>query len=69
MRNITLIYDATLPSDQKVIEGVAAYVREVGNWNVYIEEFALGKQQLPDLRTWHVDGILERGFRNFALCG
>ena len=58
MRNITLIYDATLPSDQKVIEGVAAYVREVGNWNVYIEEFALGKQQLPDLRTWHVDGII-----------
>ena len=57
-RNITLIYDATLPSDQKVIEGVAAYVQEVGNWNVYIEEYALGKQHLPNLRTWHVDGIL-----------
>lgn len=58
MRNVTLIYDATLPSDQKVIEGVATYVQEVGNWNVYIEEFALGKQQLPNLKTWHVDGIL-----------
>ncbi|MBN2294914.1 MAG: DNA-binding transcriptional regulator [Pirellulales bacterium] len=58
IRNITLIYDATLPSDGKVIEGVAAYVREVGNWSVYIEEFALGKQHLPNLKTWHVDGIL-----------
>lgn len=58
MRNITLIYDATLPSDQKVIEGVAAYVHEVGNWSVYIEEFALGKQRIPNVKNWHVDGIL-----------
>ena len=58
MRNITLIYDATLPADQKVVEGVAAYVREVGNWSVYIEECALDQQHLPNLKTWQVDGIL-----------
>lgn len=58
IRHVTLIYDATLPYDLKVIEGVAAYVQEVGNWSVYIEEYALGKQFLPNLNTWHVDGIL-----------
>ena len=58
MRHITLIYDATLPYDLKVIEGVAGYVQEVSNWSVYIEEFALGKQHLPNTKTWHVDGIL-----------
>ncbi len=57
-RHIALIYDATLPYDLKIIEGVAAYVQEVGNWSVYIEEYALGKQQLPNLHTWHGDGIL-----------
>ncbi len=58
IRHVALIYDATLPYDLKVIEGVAAYVQEVGNWSVYIEEYALGKQQLPNLHTWQGDGIL-----------
>lgn len=57
-RHVALVYDATLPYDLKVIEGVAAYVQEVRNWNVYIEESALGQQRLPDLRTWHGDGVI-----------
>ncbi len=58
IRHVALIYDATLPYDLKIIEGVAAYVQEVRNWSVYIEEYSLQDQQLPDLRTWHGDGIL-----------
>ena len=30
---VALIYDATLPYDVKVIEGVAAYVHEAGNFD------------------------------------
>ncbi len=60
-RQVALIYDATLPYDVKVIEGVAAYVHEVGNWNVYIEECALKDQRLPEMRTWRGDGV----FANF----
>jgi len=58
IRHVALIYDATLPYDLKIIEGVAAYVQQVRNWSVYIEEYALHDQRLPDLRTWHGDGIL-----------
>ncbi len=57
-RHVALIYDATLPYDLKVVEGVADYVHEVGNWCIYIEEHALREQRLPDLRDWQGDGIL-----------
>ena len=53
-----MIYDAKLRYDVKVIEGVAAYVRELDDWDIFIEENALQNQQLPDLRFWKGDGIL-----------
>jgi LacI family transcriptional regulator len=58
MRRAALIYDATLAYDLKVMAGVAAYLREGGRWNVYIEETALKDQRLPDLASWGGDGII-----------
>jgi len=58
MRHVALIYDARQLYDVKVMAGVAAYVRKVANWSVYIEENSLDDQRLPDLRTWHGDGII-----------
>jgi len=58
LKQVALIYDAKLRYDVKIIEGVAAYVREVGNWDIFIEENALKDQQLPNLRSWKGDGIL-----------
>ena len=58
IRQVALIYDAKLPYDVKVMTGVAAYLRERGNWDVYIEENALKDQQLPDLGRWKGDGII-----------
>jgi LacI family transcriptional regulator len=55
-RHIAVIIDATRPYDRKIIGGVAAYMQEVGNWSLYVEEDPLEK--LPDLRTWHGDGII-----------
>lgn len=58
MRRVALIYDARLPYDLKVISGIARYVQEGAELNIYIEEDALKSQKLPDLRSWHGDGIL-----------
>jgi LacI family transcriptional regulator len=58
VRHVALIYDARQLYDVKVMAGVAAYVRKLTNWSVYIEENSLGDQRLPDLRTWHGDGII-----------
>ncbi|MCL5098705.1 MAG: DNA-binding transcriptional regulator [Candidatus Omnitrophica bacterium] len=57
-RHVALIYDASLPYDVQVINGIGTYAHQVGNWSVFIEEFALRNQRLPELRTWKGDGIL-----------
>jgi len=58
-RRVALIYDAKLPYDVKVMSGVAAYLqRNASPWNIFIEERALDRQRLPELRTWRGDGIL-----------
>lgn len=58
IRHVALIYDATRAYDLKVMTGVAAYLQEGADWNVYIEENSLKDQRLPDLRTWKGDGII-----------
>ena len=58
IRRIALIYDAKLPFDRNVMSGVASYVRESGNFNIYIEENPVSSQKLPYLKSWHGDGIL-----------
>jgi LacI family transcriptional regulator len=58
IRRIALLYDARSAYDLKVMTGVAAYLRETPNYNVYIEENALKDQRLPDLRSWGGDGII-----------
>lgn len=55
-RQVAVIIDSTRPYHRKILLGVASYVHEVGNWSLYIEEEPLDK--LPDLRTWHGDGML-----------
>ena len=58
MRRVALIYDAKAPYDLKVISGIARYVQEGAEFNIYIEEDILKSQKLPDLRSWRGDGIL-----------
>ena len=55
-RRVALILDTNRPYQRKIIRGVAAYTREVGCWNLYVEENPLDK--LPDLRTWCGHGII-----------
>jgi LacI family transcriptional regulator len=55
-RHVALIVDAALPYDRKIISGVALYMKEVGNWSLYVEEDPL--QKLPDLHAWRGQGII-----------
>ena len=55
---IVLIYDSGLSYDMQVMAGVAAYLQENGNFNVFIEGDRLKEQRLPDLCSWEVDGII-----------
>jgi LacI family transcriptional regulator len=57
-RRIALIYDARHAYDLQVMAGVAAYIHEGGDFNVYLERDALKDQQLPDFRSWCGDGII-----------
>ncbi len=56
LRNVALIIDSSQPYDRKIVQGVAAYVREVGRWSIYLEEGR--RQKIPDLRGWSGDGII-----------
>jgi LacI family transcriptional regulator len=58
VRHVALIYDGKLPYDLKVMSGVAQYVQEGAEFIIYTEEDALKNQKLPDLRSWHGNGII-----------
>jgi LacI family transcriptional regulator len=42
--------------DRRVIQGIAAYARDAGNWDLYVEEELI--QPLPKRKQWRGDGIL-----------
>ena len=53
---VAVILDAARPYDRLIIGGVAQFVREHGQWRLYVEEDPL--QKLPDLAHWHGHGII-----------
>lgn len=53
---VAVILDTTSQYQRKMIRGIAAVARDLGGWRLYVEEDPLDK--LPDLRTWHGDGII-----------
>ena len=55
-RRVALILDSSSPYQRKIVRGVAAYARELGQWSLYVEDEPLSK--LPNLRTWHGQGII-----------
>jgi LacI family transcriptional regulator len=55
-RQVAVIVDTQKAYHRKIIRGIGAFVHEVGNWSLYIEEEPLDK--LPDLDHWEGDGII-----------
>lgn len=56
MRHVAVIVDAARPYYRQLLAGVATFVKETGNWSLYIEEDPL--QRMPELHTWRGHGIL-----------
>ena len=55
-RQVAVIIHAERAYHRKILRGIGAYMHEVGNWSLYIEQEPL--QRLPDLSNWHGDGII-----------
>ena len=57
-RRIALIYDARHAYDLQVMAGVASYIHDGADFNVYLERDALKDQRLPDFQSWNGNGII-----------
>jgi len=55
-RRVAVLGNVARRYDRRVIQGVTAYVRKTGGWNLYVEEDPL--QKLPKLEKWDGDGII-----------
>ena len=55
-RQVAVIIHTERAYHRKILRGIGAYMHEVGNWSLYIEDQSLHK--LPDLDNWHGDGII-----------
>jgi LacI family transcriptional regulator len=53
---VAIVVDPSLPYDREIAKGVAEYAREVGDWQLYMEEEQ--GLRLPDLETWPGQGII-----------
>jgi LacI family transcriptional regulator len=56
MRNVTAVLDISIPSNCHIVQGVAAYMHEVGNWRLRVAESPL--ESIPDPRSWKCDGLI-----------
>jgi LacI family transcriptional regulator len=56
MRQIAVLALMYQNYDQRVLRGIAAYVRARSDWSLYVEEELVHK--LPDLRSWKGDGMI-----------
>jgi LacI family transcriptional regulator len=55
-RQVAVIIHSERAYHRKILRGIGAYMNEVGDWSLYIEDQSL--QKLPDLDNWHGDGII-----------
>jgi hypothetical protein len=53
---IAIVVDTSVSFDREIIAGAAQYAREVGDWQLYVEEEH--GHRLPNLGTWQGHGIL-----------
>jgi len=56
MRKVAVLAMLYQNYDQRILRGIAAYVRAHGQWELYVEEELVHK--MPDLRQWHGDGMI-----------
>ncbi len=57
-KRVALIFDGRLPYDCQVVLGVAAFVKECRDWEIFVEDNPIGPRRLPDLATWDGSGVI-----------
>lgn len=55
-RQVAVILDSARAYQRKILLGIGAYVREAGNWSLYLEDQPA--EQIPDLASWRGDGVI-----------
>jgi LacI family transcriptional regulator len=53
---IAIVMNTSVSFDREIVAGAAQYAREVGDWQLYVEEEA--EHRLPKLASWRGQGIL-----------
>jgi LacI family transcriptional regulator len=53
---IAIVMNTSASFDREIVAGAAQYAREIGDWQLYVEEDA--GRRLPSLTTWRGRGIL-----------
>ena len=53
---VAVLTNVSERSDRRTVQGVIAYIRERGNWDLYIEEDPA--HRLPQFRKWNGQGII-----------
>jgi LacI family transcriptional regulator len=56
MKHVALVMSLNKRFDRKVIEGVTRFVRESGNWSVFLEDDPAAK--VPDFDRGHFEGVI-----------
>lgn len=56
MKHVALVMSLNKRFDRKVIEGVTRFVRESGQWSVFLEDDPQAK--IPDFHHGHFDGVI-----------
>ena len=56
MKHVALVMSLNKRFDRKVIEGVTRFVRESGNWSVFVEDDPQAK--IPDFHQGRFDGVI-----------
>lgn len=55
-KKITLLFNANKAYDRKIISGVAKYIQQGTNWELFLEDDYL--THIEDIQDWHGDGVI-----------
>jgi len=56
MKKIAVILNLNKQYDRYLVAGIARYVREQGDWSLYLEDEA--HLRIPDFKTWKGHGVI-----------
>src|SRR5690606_5687260 len=59
-KRVALLIESSRAYGRGLLEGIAAYVRDQGNWSVYHQERGMSDDAPAWFNTWQGDGVIAR---------